>query len=205
MQAAILENPLLHDCLGKLERILALSMETAEAASAQGNHKVVLQAIREGTRIVTLIFKMTSTPRTKNCRAVPALLPDAMLAALLPEALLPPGKGSQAREREKSGKLPGKTPRPEKSAELHQTDGHGKNISGGNAASCRLSTEGTVDFSGPLPGNWVQELDAGRLDVNVLHAMGAGRPFPDKLGLAWQSAGPALRPGLVCGEAPATR
>jgi hypothetical protein len=51
--------------LDKLNRALDLVLKTAEAASAENNHKVVIQAAREVTRIATLITKMTS-PKNKT-------------------------------------------------------------------------------------------------------------------------------------------
>ena len=53
------------DCLHKLNRALDLVLKTAETASAENNHKVVIQAAREVTRIATLITKMTD-PGTKS-------------------------------------------------------------------------------------------------------------------------------------------
>lgn len=50
--------PLHQHCLGYLQKILDLAMHTAETASAEGNHKIVLQAVREVTRIVTLMTKL---------------------------------------------------------------------------------------------------------------------------------------------------
>ncbi len=41
-------------------------MQTADAASAEKNHKLVLQAVREVTRLVTLINKITIFFRSKN-------------------------------------------------------------------------------------------------------------------------------------------
>jgi hypothetical protein len=52
------QSPLHEYCLGKLQQVLDLAMHTAEAASADGNHKIVLQAVREVTRIVTLMTKI---------------------------------------------------------------------------------------------------------------------------------------------------
>jgi len=59
----------LHEyCLGKLQKVLNLAMQTAEAASADGNHKVTLQAVREVTRIVTLMTKIekSSAPKAET-------------------------------------------------------------------------------------------------------------------------------------------
>ena len=52
------------EVLDKLNRALDLVLKTAEAASADNNHKVVIQAAREVTRIATLITNMTN-PKTR--------------------------------------------------------------------------------------------------------------------------------------------
>ena len=67
MHPIISQSPHHQDCLTKLNRVLDLALITAESASAEGNHKVVIQAAREVTRIVTLINKMTlsSDPKPK--------------------------------------------------------------------------------------------------------------------------------------------
>jgi hypothetical protein len=64
MQTCLNPADLLQDCLAKLNQAMDLCLKTAEAASAESNHKIVLQAAREVTRIVTLINKMTD-PRPK--------------------------------------------------------------------------------------------------------------------------------------------
>jgi hypothetical protein len=64
MQTCINLADLSQDCLAKLNQALDLVLKTAEAASADNNHKVVLQAAREVTRIVSLISKMID-PKTK--------------------------------------------------------------------------------------------------------------------------------------------
>jgi hypothetical protein len=51
--------------LSKLDRALDLVLKTAEAASAENNHKVVIQAVREVTRIATLITKITN-PKNRS-------------------------------------------------------------------------------------------------------------------------------------------
>jgi hypothetical protein len=65
MHPIISQSPHHQDCLTKLHRVLDLALITAESASAEGNHKVVIQAAREVTRIVTLINKMTATSDPK--------------------------------------------------------------------------------------------------------------------------------------------
>lgn len=60
--ATIIPPPdLQQDCLDKLSRALDLVLKTAEAASADNNHKVVIQSAREVTHIAALIHKMTSS------------------------------------------------------------------------------------------------------------------------------------------------
>jgi hypothetical protein len=66
MQTNISQNPLHQHCLGKLNQILDLAMHTAEAASAEGNHRIVLQAVREVTRIITLMNKLDSPPKQES-------------------------------------------------------------------------------------------------------------------------------------------
>jgi hypothetical protein len=70
-------QPNLHqDCLAKLDRALDLVLQSAEAAAAENNHKVVLQAAREVARIVTLINKMTVT----NAKPEAAFMPGTAAA-----------------------------------------------------------------------------------------------------------------------------
>jgi hypothetical protein len=65
MQPDITQDFQQFNCLSVLDRMLALAMQTAEAASADKNHKLVLQAVREVTRLVTLINKLTCSPHQK--------------------------------------------------------------------------------------------------------------------------------------------
>lgn len=76
MQTTNSPNPLHHFCLDKLEKILDLAMKTAETASAEGNHKIVLQAAREVTRIITLMTKLEANAnRAKADKTQAALVP----------------------------------------------------------------------------------------------------------------------------------
>ncbi len=68
MEIIIPQPDLQQDCLDKLSRVLDLVLKTAEAASAENNHKVVIQSAREVTRIAALMHKMTSST-TKAGRA----------------------------------------------------------------------------------------------------------------------------------------
>jgi hypothetical protein len=70
MTASIPQPDFHQDCLDKLGRALDLVLKTAEAASAENNHKIVIQAAREVTRIATLITKMTN-PKNKKASSIP--------------------------------------------------------------------------------------------------------------------------------------
>jgi DNA-directed RNA polymerase subunit K/omega len=66
------------NCLDALQHLLDLAMQTADAASAEKNHKLVLQAVREVTRLVTLIDKLTGTSkRQPAAQLTPAVAPAA--------------------------------------------------------------------------------------------------------------------------------
>lgn len=66
MQADIAQDFQQFNCLTVLDRMLHLAMQTAEAASAEKNHKLVLQAVREVTRLVTLITKISGSADSKS-------------------------------------------------------------------------------------------------------------------------------------------
>ena len=72
MQSIISPNSLNQECLSKLQKILDLAMQTAEAASTEGNHKIVLQAVREVTRIITLMTKLAGAPAPEAATSIPA-------------------------------------------------------------------------------------------------------------------------------------
>jgi hypothetical protein len=71
MQTCINLADLSQDCLAKLNQALDLVLKTAEAASAENNHKVVVQAAREVTRIVSLINKMINPKTIPKSALVP--------------------------------------------------------------------------------------------------------------------------------------
>ena len=88
----IIPQPDLHqDCLDKLSRALDLVLKTAEAASAENNHKVVIQSAREVTRIAALIYKMT------NSKTKPAPSLRGGLAGAKTAEPFAPGKNTSSR------------------------------------------------------------------------------------------------------------
>ncbi len=52
-----LQDNLRQGCLFWLSQALEMAMQTAKAAQAEGNGKVVLQALQQGTRLLTIILK----------------------------------------------------------------------------------------------------------------------------------------------------
>jgi hypothetical protein len=72
MQTTNTPNPLNQYCLANLHKILDLAMHTAETASAEGNHKIVLQAVREVTRIITLMTKLDANSNQDKAAKIQA-------------------------------------------------------------------------------------------------------------------------------------
>lgn len=152
MPATVSQSLLSQDCLGKLNQILGLAMHTAEAASAEGNHRIVLQAVREVTRIITLMNKI-AVSREQEPKPAPAqnhaqpnplgarnstsgtmvsgldLLQETLLSLAQPQAVQPT-TGSPKLEtekclfqkREKGGKLAGKDSFINKMNDKYQND-----------------------------------------------------------------------------------
>jgi hypothetical protein len=89
MQNTNSTNPLQQNCLNHLQTILDLVMRTAEAASVEKNHKLVLQAVREVTRIITLMNKMSAEPDPER----KSKTPTASSRAKIPQL---PGQYSKA-------------------------------------------------------------------------------------------------------------
>ena len=217
------QDNLFHGCLFWLSQALEMSMQTAQAARQDGNHKIVLQALAQGTRLIKIILKqdfhlddrmvhqiLTSPQWTSQTGFLPAdpqilaagrqSLSGSILVPCSENDDLPPSStspdnldldalqamfsslaqspavesitaiGKRQTEngllmlREKSGKLPGKSSRQGKNSKLNQD----------NSINKKFSAKSALSGS----GNWVEALDAGTLDINTLHAIGAGRDIP---------------------------
>ena len=52
-----LQDNLRQGCLFWLSQALEMTMQTAQAAQAEGNVKIVLQAVSQGTRLIKIILK----------------------------------------------------------------------------------------------------------------------------------------------------
>ena len=207
------QDNLLQSCLFWLSQALEISMQTAQAAQAEGNFKIVLQALAQGTRFLKIILKQDFHLDDKMVHAIltspqwaasTGLLPNDpqilaagrqsvsgdlltpcsdqepppassepageldldLLQGMVAALSQPPANQSLTSEfhvpsREKSGKLPGNMISKHKKNQLKQKDKHNKKI----AQNLPL----------PRPGSWLEALDAGTLDINSLHAIGAGR------------------------------
>ena len=87
-----LQDHLRLGCLFQLSQSLEMVMATAAAAQAEGNLKLVLQALRQGARLVTIILKQdlhlddrvvykkscprpNGPPRPASCPMIPVLSP----------------------------------------------------------------------------------------------------------------------------------
>lgn len=77
METANSPTPVQQLCLANLQKTLDMAMKAAEMASAEGNHKLVLQAVREVTRIITLMTKLDTPPVSKKAPAAPKYLGQA--------------------------------------------------------------------------------------------------------------------------------
>lgn len=98
MQPVITQEFSQFNCVNILNRLLELAMQTAEAASEDKNHRLVLQAVREVTRLVTLINKITSPQNQKpQLQGKPAI-----------GAAFQAQPGAQTGKWEKCGKIAGK-------------------------------------------------------------------------------------------------
>ncbi len=216
-----LQDNLRQGCLFWLSQALEMAMQTAQAAQAEGNSKLVLQAIQHGTRLIGVILKQDfqldskvvyeilaspqwatqasllpndpqvlavsrqtlagtlSSPCPETAAASPSTISQEdldlfqeNLLSLAEQAAQPKTENRKleaanrlAKPREKSGKLPGKISLREDINKLNQHDNQFKKIAGKNSPSAR-------------PAAWLEELAAGRLDVEALHAIGAGRVLP---------------------------
>lgn len=162
-------------------------MYTAEAASGEGNHKVVIQAIREGTRVIALILKMTSA--SDYCSD--SLIDHGQSLAGIGGLDMPPaysshepqssnqalGTGNRLSKKwKKSGKIPEKKTFQEDNSEGNKNDSLLKKFSANFSPGTRKGELETLCVS-----NWLDDLASGRLDIDTLNAIGAGRPQPELL------------------------
>jgi hypothetical protein len=104
--AIIIPQPdLYQDCLDKLSRALDLVLKTAEAASADNNHKVVIQSAREVTRLASLIYKMTK----RTTKPDPSLRNGLAVAKTAAPSALGKKPSSRPEQTGKAKPAPGKT------------------------------------------------------------------------------------------------
>jgi hypothetical protein len=216
-------------CLLWLSQTLEMTFRTAQAAEAEGNGKLVIQAVSQGARLVNiimkhdlplddrLVYKIITSPQWTSQAGIWPDDPEIMASQrqVLAEAFTvpcpdtetdaqssvsqedlsalqalfstlaqpsftqpntanhqPKAENRSFQKREKSGKILGKVASPQiinKDIPVVKSD---EKNTGKNCPSWRL---GSLFDSTPAPGAWIQELDAGRLSVDTLNAIGAGR------------------------------
>jgi hypothetical protein len=213
-----LQDNLRQGCLFWLSQALEMCMQTAQDAQTEGNSRILLQAIRQGTRLITIIlkqdfqlddrivFEMLSSPEwatqdsllphnpqvliagrraltrtlSSPCSAIDSASPEdvdleslqAMFSNLVQPPVTQPNRANRQaakinrrlKKRQKGGKLPGKT--------APQQDIHEDNQI---VISYQKNPAKNSFF--PTKGGLLEELAAGRLDIETLHAIGAGRPI----------------------------
>jgi hypothetical protein len=229
---AKLVDYLQQNCLFWLSQMLEMTLRTAQAAEAEGNGKLVLQAASQGSRLINIIMKhemplddrlvyriitspqwvtqgslwpedpeimagqrqdlaetfIVPCPDTEADARPPISSEDLTAIQALVGSLNGPAAGQLKPEnrlvakREKSGKLPGKTVGKNNKYKGYQRDILNEKIFQKDA-DCTCSH------------HWLKDLDAGRLDIAALTAIGAGRPAPE-LFPEFSAAAPAA-PGNV--------
>lgn len=196
MSATTSQDP---DYLDTLHQFLHLALQTAQTASAAADHRLALQAIREGAKIVALIFKMTRSPNARSgcepdSRPTPACAPAGPAT--------PPA--APARKRKKSEPKTAAPSLVDAISELLQKDRHsldpaGENPPAGDQDEARDEDE---DGEGP-PQGWFEPYAmayvAGKIDHETMLAYARDLPEPD-LEAALEAARLAAQ---ACGPGPA--
>ena len=80
-----LQDTLRQGCLFWLSQALEMSMQTAQAAQAEGNYKVVLQAVQQVIRLIGIILKQDFQPDLETVYRILASPQWAAQASLLPD------------------------------------------------------------------------------------------------------------------------
>jgi hypothetical protein len=159
-------NPLHQNYLDYLYLFLDQMLKCTYCARREGNYKIALQATREAGRIITLMHKIAPEADSVLDELFDPLdsLDDGRSLAETFEdfkALLQP-------QWEKSGKLAGNPAGNQKKGKEYQKDKVNKKIFPKVGA-------------GPGAVSRFDDLEAGRLDLAALHAIGGGRPLPELL------------------------
>jgi hypothetical protein len=159
-------NPLHQNYLDYLYVFLDLALRTGSTASKEDNHKVVLQAAREAGRLISLMHKIAPEADSaldelsdplESCHSVWNLKTASDC-----------GNGKHNTPWEKSGKLAGNFVSHRKKSKENKKHMVNEKIFQKTGASRE-------------DGKWLKDLDAGRLDIATLSAIGAGRPLPEVL------------------------
>jgi hypothetical protein len=211
-----LQDNLRQGCIFWLSQALEMTMQTAKAAQAEGNVKIVLQAVSQVTRLINIILKQDLHLDDRVIYAILAspewstqagLLPEdprimAMSRQYLAEALsspcpettaASPSPVSQESLNQLKTLFPNlaspttSTPKPGKGWEKSGKL-PGKTTLDGNKTKQNHKDRSLSKIFPKDPKTVVEELAGGRLDIATLNAIGAGRSFPEPLAI-FQDAG----------------
>ncbi len=215
-----LQDNLRQGCIFWLSQALEMTMQTAKAAQAEGNGKIVLQAVSQGTRLIKIILKQDLHLDDRVIYAIlaspgwstqAALLPDdprimAMGRQSLAETLSSPCPETTAASpspvsQERPGSAPSHVPKPglcqpRPPPNLGRCGKKAGNYREKPPLMARKTKQNHKDKSLPKISpkdakTVVEELAGGRLDIATLNAIGAGRSFPEPLAI-FQDAGSPL-------------
>jgi hypothetical protein len=167
------------DYLATLNQFLNLAMHAAQTASAEADHRLVLQAIREGTRIIALINKMTNELTSKSMAE--------------PKSAQPPNRAchsgnpngaTQTGKREKSGKTAGKIPLLSNVFTLFQDDSQSKKNAGKNSQFDPQTKAGPSRPDNQTPWtSWfaphAKAYVSGLIDLDTMLELGKDMPIAD--------------------------
>jgi hypothetical protein len=167
------------DYLATLNQFINLAMHTAQTASVEADHRLVLQAIREGTRIIALINKMTSESTSKSM-AKPKSAPPSTRACHSGN----PNGAAQTGKREKSGKTAGKIPLLSNIFTLFQDDNQSKKNAGKNSQFDPQTKAGPSGPDNLMPQiSWfaphAKAYVSGLMDLDTMLELGKNIPLAD--------------------------
>ena len=196
-----------------------MTMQTAKAAQAEGNGKIVLQAVSQGTRLIKIILKQDLHLDDRVIYEILASSDWSTQAALLPDDPRIMALGRQSLAETLSSPCPEtpavspspvsqenldciqqlfpdlaspatSTPKPGK---MWEKSGKlpGKTTPDGNKIQQNHKVKTLTKISPKDANTVVEELAGGRLDIATLNAIGAGRSLPEPLAI-FQDAGSPL-------------
>ena len=211
-----LQDNLRQGCIFWLSQALEMTMQTAKAAQAEGDGKIVLQAASQVTRLIKIILKQDLHLDDRVIYAILASPEWSTQAGLLPEDPRIMAMSRQHLAEALSSPCPETTAAspspvsqenldciqqlfPDLASSTTSTPKPGKvwEKSGKLPGKTTLDGKKTKQYHKDMPlpkispkdvKTVVEELAGGRLDIATLNAIGAGRRFPEPLAI-FQDAG----------------